>query len=453
MKSVHITNYYHKNSGGISTSYNKLLEAANRHRRYVRLIVPGENSEVEEIGEFGRIYYVKANYSPLFDKRYRVMLPWNSYLFDKSPVKTILREEKPDIIEIGEKYSLSLMAGLMRKGIMNVCKPRPMLVHYSAERMDDNMRAFVSGGKLGKWFSRRLMGNYNFPMFDFHLTNSDYTAQELFDAVSEEKNPRRSKLFFNLCWRFFRSAKASIGERIFINQCGVDTETFTISRRNGEIRRKFLQEYNLPETAKILLYAGRISPEKNVGLLPELVKILARDAENDFRLLVAGDGPKAAWLAAEGEKTAGDRIKMLGHLDKETLANLFANVDVFVHPNPREPFGITPLEAMASGVPVVAPDSGGLLSYASNENAWLTSPAAELFAAAIRNVFADETARNVKIANALETANRYTWESSTDSLFALYDKMFAEFSKNREKFDGRKNSKDIKHLGDFAAER
>ena len=61
-KSVHITNYYHKNSGGISIAYNKLLEAADRHKRYVRLIVPGEETTVEEIGDFGRIYYVKASY-------------------------------------------------------------------------------------------------------------------------------------------------------------------------------------------------------------------------------------------------------------------------------------------------------------------------------------------------------------------------------------------------------
>src|SRR5574339_596131 len=111
MKSIHITNYYHKDSGGISTAYNKLLEAANRRRRFVRLIVPGEGDCVEEVGEFGRIYFVKANYSPIFDKRYRLMLPWNTYLFDKAPIKTILREESPDLIEIGEKYTLSLMAG------------------------------------------------------------------------------------------------------------------------------------------------------------------------------------------------------------------------------------------------------------------------------------------------------------------------------------------------------
>ena len=62
MKSVHITNYYHKNSGGISTSYNNLLAAAERHRRPIRLIVPGETEAIEDVNEFAKIYYVPAKY-------------------------------------------------------------------------------------------------------------------------------------------------------------------------------------------------------------------------------------------------------------------------------------------------------------------------------------------------------------------------------------------------------
>ena len=69
IKSVHITNYYHKHSGGISTSFNNLLAAADRHRRYVRLIVPGDSESVEDVNDFARIYYVPAKKSPIIDKR------------------------------------------------------------------------------------------------------------------------------------------------------------------------------------------------------------------------------------------------------------------------------------------------------------------------------------------------------------------------------------------------
>ncbi|MGB7069011.1 MAG: glycosyltransferase [Pyrinomonadaceae bacterium] len=430
MKSVHITNYYHKDSGGISTAYNKLLEAANRRRRHVRLIVPGEHAASENIGEFGKIYYVKAGYSPVFDKRYRVMLPWNSYIFDTAPIKTILREEQPEIIEIGEKYTLSLMAGLLRKGIMTVSPKRPMLVHLSCERMDDNVEAFISRGRFAKWFSSRFMGNYVVPMFDFHIANSTYTAKELTDSVHPRMNPNRSESFFNLCWRFLRSPKSPMADRVFVNQCGVDNVTFTPTRRNRELRSKILKTHGLPEDACLLLYAGRVSPEKNVGLLLEMMDQLNMLPSAKCFLLVAGDGPMAEWLRTAAAEKVGRTIKMLGQIgEKEELADLFANCDVFVHPNPREPFGITPLEAMASGIAVVAPNAGGVLSYATNENAWLTEPEPNAFAESVLRTIVD-TNRSEKIANALRTAESHTWEASTDSLFALYDKMYKQFTEN-----------------------
>ncbi|MGB7210473.1 MAG: glycosyltransferase [Pyrinomonadaceae bacterium] len=436
IKSVHITNYYHKDSGGISTAYNKLLEAANRRGRYVRLIVPGEHSSVEEIGEFGRIYYVKSGYSPVFDKRYRLMLPWNAYIPDGSPIKAILRDEQPDLIEIGEKYTLSLMAGLMRKGILNVSPKRPILVHTSCERMDDNVSSFIAKGRLINWFTRRYMGNYNIPMFDFHLANSSYTGQEILDAASSGTNPNRSNAFFNFCWRLLRAPKIALKDRLFVNQCGVDNELFSISRQNEETRRTLIAEYDLPSDATMLLYAGRISPEKNIGLLPKMMQKLAGDKLRNYKLIVAGSGPATETLAMECENLAPSSVKILGQIsDRERLADLFANCDAFVHPNPREPFGITPLEAMASGLPVVAPNAGGILSYATSKNSWLADPAGESFALAVHEVFSDNLERAKRIDSALKTSAKYTWESSTDAMFALYDRMYAEFNENPDLFD------------------
>lgn len=440
IKSVHITNYYHKDSGGISTAYNKILEGANRHRRHVRLIVPGEHTRTEEVGEFGKIYYVQAGHSPVFDKRYRVLWPWRTYIFDQSPIKRILREEKPDLVEIGEKYTLSLMAGLLRKGIMNVSQTRPMLVHFSCERMDDNVAAFISDGRATRRLTQAYIRNYLFPMFDFHLTNSEYTAGELREASSKAAAGPLKNFF----WRMMRSPKAPAPERVFVNQCGVDLESFSIDRKSPDERSRICRENGIPESAKLLLYAGRISPEKNVALLPSIVRELSRHGDLDFRLLVAGAGPESAKLAAECESAATGKVVMLGHLnDTGRLSDLFANCEAFVHPNPREPFGITPLEAMASGLPVVAPNSGGILSYANQDNAWLREPAAGPFAAAIREVFEDEALRKTRVANALATAGRYAWAVSVDELFRLYDVMFEKFSRNPGIYDYKSAAKDF----------
>jgi glycosyltransferase involved in cell wall biosynthesis len=253
----------------------------------------------------------------------------------------------------------------------------------------------------------------------------------------------------NFCWRFFHAARTPIESRVHVNPRGVNSVLYTPERRNAEFRREILQETGLPADATILLYAGRISPEKNIVLLPKIAEILATDKTRDFRLLVAGAGPQADWLAKEAEKLAPSRVKMLGHLtDKEKLANLYANCDVFIHPNPKEPFGIAPLEAMASGAPVVAPDSGGILTYATQENTWLVENDAKTFAAAIQDIFVDKEKTKVKTEKALAVAREYTWEVSTDRLFALYDKLFAEFKANHELFAYQEKPKEI----DFAEE-
>lgn len=431
LKSIHITNYYHKNSGGISTAYDRLLEAANRQHRFVRLIVPGETSVVEDIGEYGRIYYVRAIKAPIFDKRYRLMLPFQ-YIFNSSPIRKILESELPDIIEIGEKYMLSYLAGMIRIGYYRALN-RPMLVHFSCERMDDNIRAFISRARPFRWFARRVMANYIAPMFDFHLANSNYTAQEMRDALSKEKNPHRSDVFFNFCHRLFRRSEISFDQRIFVNQCGADTDLFNASRKDPIKRKMILAEAGFPENAIVLLYAGRLSPEKNVALLPKVLRSLLQSdhlkAEGDqYRLLVAGDGPLKNWLEDELLKAAPKKYKMLGHItDRRRLADIYANSDIFIHPNPREPFGISPLEAMSSGLPVVAPNSGGVLSYSNHENAWLEDPRPDCYSAAVLDIVNNHEKRERKVLRALETAQNYGWETSTDRLFALYDEMYEDF--------------------------
>jgi len=173
------------------------------------------------------------------------------------------------------------------------------------------------------------------------------------------------------------------------------------------------------------------------------MEILARDTTVDYRLLVAGAGPKAEWLKEETAKKIPDKIIQLGHLDKETLSDYYANADVFVHPNPREPFGIAPLEAMASGTPTLAPNAGGLLSYATDENAWLVEPNAEKFAAAVQEIIGDNTLRNRKIERAFAAVRENTREKSTDFLLATYDRIYADFQKRKELFTDKEESENF----------
>jgi glycosyltransferase involved in cell wall biosynthesis len=431
-KSVHITNYYHRDSGGISTSYNALMAAAARHKRLVRLIVPGEFEEIEEVNDYARIYYVPARKSAVFDKRYRVIMPWQ-YLKGESLIRKILEEEMPDIVEITDKYTISMFGAMISRGNFAALN-RPMVVHFSCERMDDNLGSFVAGGRISEWFARLVMGCYNFPSFDYHIANSPYTAEEFERSILKKFNPRRSRRFFNFCWRFFRSARVPVRERIRVCPRGVDKERFSPDRKSEDVRREMIEQAGVPDDATIILYAGRISPEKNIGLLPEMMKLLNADKDRDYRLLVAGAGPLADWLKTETEKHMPGKIVLLGHLDKELLADYYANADIFVHPNPKEPFGIAPLEAMASGVPVVVPNAGGLLFYATEENTWLVEPEAGTYAEAVREIMSDPELRGRKIAAALATAAANTRERSTDFLIRTYDELLEDFRSRRELF-------------------
>lgn len=438
-KSVHITNYYHKNSGGISTSYNALLAAAGRHKREMRLIVPGETETVEIVNDYAKIYYIPAKQSPVFDKRYRIIMPWQ-YMPSDSIIRRILLAEMPDMIEVTDKYTLSMLGAMIHLNKFSQIG-RPMLVHFSCERMDDNIGSFLSAGNAGKWLARRLMGNYNFPSFDYHIANSPYTAEEFYQAVKRSENSNRSEWFFNKCWQFFKAPRVPFEERIHVCPRGVDIKQFSPERKSAKVKLEMRRAANIPDNAIILLYAGRISPEKNIELLPDFMEILAKDSKNDYRLLVAGAGPRAEWLKEQTAQKFPGKIIQLGHLDKETLANYYANADVFVHPNPREPFGIAPLEAMASGTPTVAPNAGGLLSYATDENMWLRPPSAADFAAAIREIIEQPELTTAKVIKALETAARNTREASTDFLIATYDKMYEDFQRRRELFTDREKAK------------
>jgi glycosyltransferase involved in cell wall biosynthesis len=427
LKSVHITNYYHKNSGGISTSFNNLMAAAERHRRHVRLIVPGEAEAQEQVNEFARIYYVPAKYSPVFDKRYRLIMPWQ-YMKPDSIIRRILTDEMPDIVEVTDKYTLSMFGAMVRRGSFREIN-RPMLVHFSCERMDDNIESFLSKGRFGKWLAKSVIGNYTLPSFDFHIANSTYTAEEFSSSLDG-----RSRWFLNFCWRFFKSPRVPVQDRVRVCPRGVDAAQFSPARRSDAVRGEMIARSGATSDSTLLLYAGRISPEKNIGLLVEMMRLLATDRERDYRLLIAGAGPQADWLAEETQKHYPGKVIQLGHVDKDLLAGFYANADVFVHPNPREPFGIAPLEAMASGVATLAPSSGGILSYANNENAWLVEPTGDAFAEAVRDIMRDDAKRERKIQNAVETARSNTREASTDNLFATYDEIYEQFRSRHDQF-------------------
>lgn len=126
---------------------------------------------------------------------------------------------------------------------------------------------------------------------------------------------------------------------------GVDTARFGPGLRDEAVRREIA-----PNGELIVGYVGRLAPEKQVELLAGVCTL------EGVRLVVVGDGPSEASVRA-----ALPGALMLGRRTGGELARIFASLDLFVHTGPYETFCQTVQEAMASGVPVIAPAAGGPL--------------------------------------------------------------------------------------------
>lgn len=394
LKSLHLTNAWHKESGGIATYYRALAAEANRRGRSMALVVPGEKNDCEVDGCV-RIYSVAAGPSP-FNSKYRLITP-NAWPGVNRRVLEIVLEEQPDLLETCDKYSLHYLTGLIRKGWLPQIQKRPVLVGLSCERMDDNLSIYLSSSKLGELFARWYMKWIYFGFFDHHITVSEYTVEELRIA-----------------------GRGHICERgIWVRGMGVDLDTFSPQHRSEAGRQKLRELTGGGPEARLLLYAGRLAPEKN---LPLLVETFAKLPEN-YRLLLAGNGMCRSAMEVECRERFGQRVAFLGHCaDRQALAELYANVDAFVHPNPKEPFGIAPLEAMASGLPLVAPNRGGVLTYAKPNNAWLAEPEPAAFAEAVEDTFTNPE-RQDRIQRAMETAAQYHWHAVASRYMDLYDRL------------------------------
>lgn len=408
IKTLHITNSFHSSSGGVSTFYRAMIRAAERLKRPMRLVVPSDAAKVEEVGDYAKIHYIPAPRSPIFDPNYRLITP-SAYLpLFQGSLRQVLSKEQPDLVEVCDKYSVNWLAGLLRKTWISGLN-RPVLVGLSCERMDDNLSAYLARNNAGRSWSKYYLGSLYIPLFDYHIANSEYTAAELRDSIT----PRHER-------------------DIHVLPMGAEVDDFRQARGSAEVRRRLVSMAGGGEGTRLLLYAGRLSPEKNLPLLIETMTCLARNDWNDYRLIVAGAGPLEDWMRSEAAKRFPDRMLMLGHIsDRRELIDLYANCDVFVHPNPREPFGISPLEAMAAGLPLVAPKSGGLLSYADGTNSWLADPRGVSFADAVREVFDNPSERRDRLARARWRSEQYRWQAVTERFFKLYDRLFLDFPQTR----------------------
>ncbi len=275
-------------------------------------------------------------------------------------------------------------------------RQRPDLVHIATE------------GPLG-WAALRAAQRLGIPSSsDFRTNFHLYSAHYKFGMV-QPVALAYLRWFHNatgLTTVPTRALRASLLDDGFRNLAvvgrGVDTALFSPARRSEALRASWGAG---PEDV-VVLHVGRLAPEKNVGLALRTHAAIARECPR-ARLVLVGDGP-----ARTAVMIAGTGAVFMGWRRGEELARCYASADLFVFPSMTETFGNVVLEALASGLVVVAYDHGAAGEHVRDGTDGLLARFGDpghFIAQGVRAAL-DVQARNAMRREARALAERLGWE-------------------------------------------
>ncbi|MEO7496826.1 MAG: glycosyltransferase family 1 protein [Massilia sp.] len=373
MHLVDITMFYAAEGGGVSTYLNaKARWLAQRSRIRHSIISPNVHSH----GEAPALVEIPAFALPGI----------NGYRMPRSvrAATGVLRRLEPDLIEVGDAGPCA-WAGLRMKQRCGT----PLVAFYHSDLPHLLARRF---GTLAMRGARRYLKRL-YREFDMVLAPSRLMVDQL----------------------------AEIGVDHAIHQpLGIDLAVFDPQRRIGTLR----EHLHLPGDARLLVYAGRFTPEKKLMVLIEAVRKLGRP----YHLVLIGSGDPLP------------RYPQISYLpfkrDQRMLARLLASCDLLVHPGDYETFGLIVLEAMACGVPVIGTTGGGVAELVDEQCGMLVRPnCVNSLSAAIEAIFTQDLA--VLGQNARRRAqDHYDWNRIVPQLLNRYGGLLA--SHQRAEFDAER---------------
>ena len=389
MKICDLTQFYSPVSGGVKRYLAEKTEYLRAHTadRHV-LVIPGETTAVRDDGP-SRIYTIR---SPLVSRtsRYRALINLHA-------VERILETEQPDIIESGDPYQIA-------------------------------WKALASGRALGI----PVVGFYHshFPEAFFRSTAKYFgeTAERMVMDIAR----RYVRALYS---RFARTLvpSAPLGAvladwgvgNVATVDLGVDPVVFRPSNRPEDSARPSL---NLPPETRLLLYVGRLSPEKNTQTLFAAFHRLCRRLPGRYHLLVVGDGQQRRLVRALQKKTGAVTWEPYCS-DRLQLARYYRAADLFVHPGVQETFGLVTLESQACGTPVVGIRGSYMdrIVY-SDLGFWAAENNPESLARAIDGMSRQDLRAIGRRGSAI-VAERYNWPRVFDRLFGIYREVVAGFDR------------------------
>jgi alpha-1,6-mannosyltransferase len=359
VKLLDITEYHSPVGGGVTTYLKEKARWIAGRTDVEHVIVVSGRDDREETWERSRVHHLGGPPVPASPGFY--------FLRGAERLAEILDAERPDVIELGSPFfaAWALKRALRRMRTraavegddlagsrVDSIHRRPVVVGFFH---DDIQSVWVDHGMSGAlpWMRRlprAALGAY---------------VRRIYAPLAHTIAPTAAGE---------RTLRAAGVENVSTIPLGVDTEQFHPSRRDPEWKREVMgagvrvlgAERMLAEgesgwssvapSDPFALYVGRFAREKELGLLLEAVPRLM---EIGIRTVLIGEGHmRDAALAVSRAHPAA--LTMLPFEEnRDRLARAYASADLFINPCPWETFGLATLEAMASGLPVVAPDAGG----------------------------------------------------------------------------------------------
>ena len=342
------------------------------------ILVPGARDGVED-GEGVRTYRLAGPPIPR-QRPYRFMLATRS-------ISRIVQHERPDLIEIGSPF---IVPWIVRHATRMLDVPLVCFHHTNLPQM---FAPRAGRWRLAQRFVYRSASRYMRrldALFPVTIVASDAAARDL--------------------------AREGI-DRIAHVPLGVDLETFTPRRRatGAETRAR----HGLPG-APLVGFVGRFAREKELDVVLDAWSAVER--ATDARLVLVGAGPLEPRLRAH---PYASRVHFLPFQhDRRALADLLAALDVYIAPGAIETFGLSALEALASGTPVLSADAGGVADHVRASGAgrlFVPHCSASLAEEAIALLRADLMALGAAGRRFAEA--EHDWTTVFDRLFAVYDEV------------------------------
>ena len=203
-------------------------------------------------------------------------------------------------------------------------------------------------------------------------------------------------------------------ERVALWPGAVDADLFRRDRQSAEMRNRLSQGN---PACPLLLYVGRLSAEKNIEALREWIKGFP-----NTRLALVGDGPHRKSLEQHFKDLP---VFFAGFLHREELAGAYASSDVFVMPSKTETLGLVVLEAMCSGLPVVAARAGGIPEMIQDGVSGFLVDSDDEARERIGELLGSEKKRSSIGGAASSCASQRSWRSATDQLITHYKDVLA----------------------------